>query len=84
METPYTKIINNLHMAKPSSVLLDMSAAFHHPTSKMQIPFSSRELSFTSTATYPAAYLLTLLMSQKHIELNSRLLQTHPMQCPLL
>lgn len=51
---------------------------FTHPTSDTQISISIRELSWTSTSIYPAAYLMPLLMSQRHTKLNSCFLQTQP------
>lgn len=51
---------------------------FTLPTSETQISVSSRERSLTSTSIHPAAYLLSLLISQKHIKLDSCFLQAHP------
>lgn len=43
---------------------------FTHPASETQISISRKELSWTSTSIHPTAYLMPLLMSQRHIKLN--------------
>lgn len=62
-------------MARSRSVLFDMSSA--RPTSETQISVSGGELFLMFTAIYPVAYLISLLMSQKPINLTSCFLQTH-------